>query len=112
MTGIERIAQERQRQIEKEGWSAQHDDKHDIGELATVAICYIEQAQYRGHCVWQDRLPGEWPLTWHHKWWKPEPRDAGPNPMIRDKDAVRMLEKAGALIAAEIDRLQRETGGS
>jgi len=34
-----------------------------------------------------------WP--WDEEWWKP------------DNDAVRNLAKAGALIAAEIDRLQR-----
>ena len=36
-----------------------------------------------------------WPYTWAEKWWKPSPGDR-----------IRELEKAGALIAAEIDRLQ------
>ena len=108
MTGIERIAKERKRQIEEEGWSAEHDDKHVNGEMASVATCYIHFASYRGQRIWQEGLPGLWPLTWLSKWWKPEPRgDSHPCPIIRDKDAIRMLEKAGALIAAEIDRIQR-----
>ena len=37
-----------------------------------------------------------WP--WDMKWWKPS-----------DEDPIRNLVKAGALIAAEIDRLQRRT---
>jgi hypothetical protein len=39
-----------------------------------------------------------WP--WDRAWWKPSP-----NNRIRD------MEKAGALIAAEIDRLQRSQEG-
>lgn len=33
-TGIEAIAAERQRQIEKEGWTPEHDDTHGAGEMA------------------------------------------------------------------------------
>ncbi len=35
--GIEIIAEERQRQIVVEGWTPQHDDNHENGELAVVA---------------------------------------------------------------------------
>ena len=35
-------------------------------------------------------------IVWEQKWWKPTPNDR-----------VRELTKAGALIAAEIDRLTR-----
>ena len=36
-TGIELIAEERKRQIEKEGWPREHDSKHFHGELAMAA---------------------------------------------------------------------------
>jgi hypothetical protein len=90
MTGIERIAAERKRQIEEEGFTAEHDFQWSKGELVKAAICYL----YPGNesvSRWQKIF---WP--WKAKWWKPSP-----NNRIRD------LEKSGALIAAEIDRLQR-----
>lgn len=98
MSGIEDIAAERQRQIEAEGWTAEHDDKHDSGELAEAAACYargstginyIERLGMRGH-VQSRRVVWPWDLSW----WKPT-------------DRRRDLVKAGALIVAEIDRLDR-----
>lgn len=86
MNGAELIAAERQRQIEGEGWTAEHDDKHDNGELARAAVCYAEGGTGVGlHEIW----------PWFQEEWKPS------------GDRVRDLTKAGALIAAEIDRLQR-----
>lgn len=93
MTGIELIAAERRRQVEKEGWSESHDDGHDEGALACAAACYAMPAECR--LMKQHRnVPIAWP--WYDEWWKPTPNDR-----------VRELVKAGALIAAEIDRLQR-----
>ena len=40
--GIELIAEERQRQIEVEGYSAQHDSQHDFREFAQAASTYID----------------------------------------------------------------------
>lgn len=89
-TGIELIAEERQRQIEKEGWTAEHDNLHYAGALACAGACYaLDVVGY--HKTAEDC----W--EWERKWWKPTPNDP-----------VRQLVKAGALIAAEIDRLQRE----
>ena len=84
--GVERIAQERERQIEEEYWSYEHDDNHRDGELAMAAACYAyyEDAEY----------PEHWPFD--DDCWKPSP-----------DNRIRDLEKAGALIAAEIDRLMR-----
>jgi hypothetical protein len=102
MKGIERIAKERQRQIDKEGWTAEHDDHHNHGDLSAAARCYTLCAwrQLMGkQCGWTDDqfdfiiLEREWP--WDRTWWKPSP------------DPIRNLEKAGALISAEIDKLQR-----
>ena len=88
MTGIEAIAAERQRQIEEEGWTPEHDDKHGEAVLARAAACY---AVY-GSRITTVRPPTWWPFN--AIWWKPKNRRA---------DLVR----AGALIAAEIDRLDR-----
>jgi hypothetical protein len=102
-TGIEIIAEERQRQITVEGWTAEHDSQHTRGELAFAAKSYAEHAacqsaakeQFAG--VQTDYHPQWWP--WDMKWWKPS------------TDPIRNLAKAGALIAAEIDRLQRLNNG-
>jgi hypothetical protein len=91
-TGIELIADERARQIAKEGWTPEHDDHHTRGELLDASLSYCRAAINVGHPAMQ-RPPREWP--WEAIWWKPSP------------DKVRNLVKAGALISAEIDRLQR-----
>jgi hypothetical protein len=88
VNGTELITAERERQIHSEGWSPKHDDKHDDGQLLEAAVCYVKHAQ---HGDWTH--PITWP--WEKQWWKPS------------KDQVRDLVKAGALIAAEIDRLLR-----
>jgi len=75
-TGIELIAEERQRQIEVEGWTKDHDIEHKTFELSAAAACYISKNI--------------------SKWWKPS------------NDPIKNLMKAGALIAAEIDRLNNE----
>ncbi len=98
-TALELIAEERTRQITEEGWAPSHDDSHSRGELAGAAACYALNAcgfikphlaeAYRTNVTHTVRL---WP--WGISWWKPT------NP-------IRDMVKAGALIAAEIDRLQR-----
>ncbi len=91
-TGVELIEDERKRQIESEGWIESHDDEHKRGEIAKAAICYISKSYW-----WfkEDFITAMWP--WDEKWWKPD-----------NKNTIRNLVKAGALIAAEIDRLQRK----
>jgi hypothetical protein len=84
------IAAERARQQTAEGWDTGHDDEHDQGELAAAAASYA--APYRG--IVPEVPPATWP--WGRRWWKPTP-----------DDRVRELVKAGALIVAEIERLQR-----
>lgn len=89
-TGIELIAEERQRQIEKEGWTAEHDAEHKEGEMAIAAACYAYPNYDED---WEIQSQLKWP--WENHWWKPS------------GDRKRDLVKAGALIAAEIDRLNR-----
>jgi hypothetical protein len=92
-TGIERIADERQRQIELWGETADHDTDHDRDELARAAAVYAVPFGKDGVRVgWRETAKN---LYWPHGW------DFHPSPANR----IRELEKAGALIAAEIDRL-------
>lgn len=98
-TGIELIAEERQRQIEVEGWTPEHDAEHDFGELAGAAACYALSTVFEKDGIGIKRVIGDfWPSSWDTSWWKP-------------KDKITDLKRAGALIAAEIDRLQFETKG-
>lgn len=101
-TGIELVAMERERQISKEGWTAEHDDyQHAAGDLTEAALCYAEAATLQIAGLPMSAIkdtPKTWP--WDCKWWKPS------------EDPERNLVKAGALIAAEIDRRQRQKGES
>jgi len=97
-TGVELIAEERQRQIEAEGFTKEHDAEHKNGELAKAAICYADPDVYyhQENRYLKFRKPNDfWP--WDVRWFKPT-------------DRIRDLVKAGALIAAEIDRLQAQKG--
>ncbi|SOZ63499.1 hypothetical protein CBM2617_A70063 [Cupriavidus taiwanensis] len=81
------VLAERRRQMEVEGWTPEHDDEHDNGAMAEAAAAYAQEAS--APC---GGLPMGWP--WAKEWWKPgTPR--------------RMLVKAGALILAEIERIDR-----
>ncbi len=97
-TGIELITDERKRQIEKEGWTAEHDEVHKNGELANMAALYAitNKPLYKKPGYFNDTLfEVLYPEDWDMKWWKPTP-----------DNKIKELVKAGALIAAEIDRLQ------
>ncbi|HCB1502618.1 TPA: hypothetical protein MYO83_005575 [Klebsiella michiganensis] len=83
---------ERQRQISAEGWAPEHDDEHCNGELAMAAVCYINET---GTVNRNGGKPWGWP--WAALWWKPDTRR-------------RNMVKAGALILAEIERLDRAAG--
>lgn len=87
MNGWELILAERQRQIEKEGWAAEHDAQHTPTDLKRAAECY---AIADGP---EAMIPAGWP--WGAKWWKP-------------KDRQRNLERAGALYLAAADRATAE----
>jgi hypothetical protein len=109
-TGIQRIIDERSRQIAEEGWTPEHDDEHTDGELALVGALYAtptvlwEREMSTRCCV---RFCDPWPATWDSEWDK---RLEKRNPRNTTKARIRELEKAGALIAAEIDRLLRKVG--
>jgi hypothetical protein len=92
------VTAERRRQISAEGWTPEHDDEHQDGELSAAAAAYAWAAgcNLDPHAVehyeqgWAP--PPVWP--WDDEAWKPA-------------SVRRMLVKAGALILAEIERLDR-----
>lgn len=120
--GAGRIAAERRRQA-TEGWTAEHDDKRNKGyELALAAIAYATPPSHStsaekricavlhsegkprpAYCnEFMANLPSihvtdPWPVTWDAK-----------HDKRQRHDYERRLVIAGALIAAELDRLARE----
>lgn len=90
--GINIIAEERARHITEEGYTAELDDEWENEELAQAAATYVypERMAYPGR-------EEVWPENWDLESFKPTPNDR-----------IRELAKAGALIAAEIDRLLRK----
>lgn len=91
------ILVERRRQIEIEGHTTERDDQYTAGQLADAAGAYAFWAQT---CNIQDfkvtTVPPSWP--WNRENWKPTAQRT-------------MLLKAGALILAEIERLDRMPKG-
>ncbi|HGP4432942.1 TPA: hypothetical protein ACLMYU_005225 [Pseudomonas aeruginosa] len=79
------VQAERRRQVEAEGWTPEHDDLYCAAELPRAAAAYILNGA-------NDEAPAIWPFS--AKWWKP-------------RDARSNYVRAGALILAEIERLDR-----
>lgn len=110
-SGVSIISEERNRQITQEGYDWRRDDNYHGQELALAATVYALPPSWReayagtnGHSNMKRVL---WP--WDHYTFKPVPSD---NSTVFGKDQsvddrIKELAKAGALIAAEIDRLQR-----
>ena len=95
MSGLDRIRKERARQRSRrpggEFYSLAHDDEHDAGEIARAAAVYAMPPEFRQRN--QDLVTALTPPGWYLK--------------LKSDDRIRELTKAGALIAAEIDRLER-----
>ena len=101
---LDALATERLRQIEGEGWTSDHDDTHNTGDMARAASCYARLAAVQareqaltGASEEPDApvnfaVPVDWP--WADEWWKP-------------KNAAQNLKRAGALIVAEMARRLR-----
>ncbi len=88
------VLAERQRQISAEGRTPEHDDAYTADELAKAAAAYAvcSVVTDRGHLALS-----LWP--WDHEWFKPS-------------GSRRNLVKAGALILAELERLDRAEHGT
>ena len=102
LEGTALIARERLRQVSQEGWTLEHDDKHSYGELAKAAAVYAIVEQTNVIRILENLRSFGWP--WDREWFKPFAKPDGTFPEV---DRIGCLVKAGALIAAEIDRLQR-----
>lgn len=96
LRAINEIADERFRQIYREGYDSRHDDDHPCGELALAGAAYALEAaiiQNPNQESYGTEPPDCWP--WDASEWKP-------------KDARRNLVRAAALFCAEIARFDRE----
>lgn len=78
------VLAERRRQVEAEGWTPEHDDQYQHGEMARAAACYASINSYP--------TPSMWP--WAPEWWKP-------------RDFRSNYVRAAALLLAEIERIDR-----
>jgi len=95
-TALSDVIDERHRQINKKGYTPQHDNDHDAGELAGAGSAYALNAScqlYPYYNLPLDEKPDS--FTWDDSHWKPKsPRE----------DLVR----AAALLIAEIERIDRK----
>lgn len=90
LSGIEIITRMRDRDLAE--FSAEHDDDRGDHELILAAVAYALDDGMRST---QSGVPLVWP--WNDDEWHPCP-----------DDRIKELAKAGSLIAAAIDVLQRE----
>ena len=86
MKGLDLISAERHEQIDVHGYDNENDDLYRDGELGECAVFAIIGA------------PEYYPSDWNERTKK----------KIFEKDRIGQLAVAGALIAAEIDRLLRK----
>lgn len=90
-TGMYYISKERERQIHEEGFTIEGDKLYEDEQLAFAAATYaLPEVVNKSRTFKRIHL---WP--WASQWWKPS-----------TEDRIKELAKAGALIAAEIDRLK------
>ena len=93
-TGIELIAAERQNQIDKHGFTGQHHADHpewyDNFQLQYAATTLLMH-EFEEVVDTKDHLPDGWDQDWFDK--------------LNAKQRTERLIIAGALIAAELDRL-------
>jgi hypothetical protein len=94
MTGAQMIVAERDRQITEEGFDPAHDRCHTDNELALAAACYAVNG-IPGVSVYEYGDTDAFPFV--EEWDK-----------RRKHDRIRSLVIAGALCAAELDRLIAE----
>lgn len=121
LAGTALIMQERDRQMREKGYSAEHDDEHADHSIAAAACAYaapeplyIIERFSDGTIVSSDVFPKDWAQRWDKRKRGSQYVEGGQNniPLSADDytpdERIRNLVKAGALIAAEIDRLIRK----
>lgn len=111
-TGVQLIAAERKRQKTKKGYDAEHDEGESAFQLSGAAAMFIANAQnqhFKDHSHYDDKgnvarfqireiETNKWKEVW--PWQDHDGRDKA--------DIKTSLIKAGALIAAELDRIQAD----
>lgn len=108
-TGTDLIREERAKQITR-GFSEDHDKQHDDGALALNAailaspqVLYQKEKFANSESIQAMRVSDSWRL--------PNPAFRGnviiDNSHLDKRERIKQLVVAGALIAAEIDRLQK-----
>jgi hypothetical protein len=98
---LEELRAERTRQVEEEGFNPKHDEAHQVDELTLAAAAYAFSAA-KVHTAlaphWRHSVR-EWILQHLWPWWAED---------FKPKSPRRDLVRAGALIVAAIERLDRE----
>ncbi len=106
---VQMIIAERKRQVDEEDYSLEHDDEHTGGALALAAAIYAtpellyDKQDYAKSTVFQV-------VTGPSGWGLKIPYDGNvplPNHTLSTTERIDQLVKSGALIIAEIERLQR-----
>lgn len=91
--GIKMIAQERQKQIDKHGFTAayhaDHPEFYENKQLSQAAVSLLVQDLAPHDLVTE--IPSNWDVVWFQN--------------LMDRGVIERLVIAGALIAAELDRL-------
>jgi hypothetical protein len=111
LSGIELIAEERLRQVKKLGYDDEHDEMESAFQLSCAAAMYIAEAfnkNFKDHTHYDNmgsvarfQLREIDTRKWKEDWpW--QDRNG-----LNKSDIKECLITAGALIAAEIDRLQK-----
>ena len=111
-TGIELITEEREEQLKKHGFDKEHDKEHtndslswNASVLASPYVLYTKHKLANGIHFMKATIDNHWKLP--NQNYKPH----GSNVIIDNcelsgKERIKQLTVAGALIAAEIDRIK------
>jgi hypothetical protein len=108
--GVDLIAKERSRQVKVEGFTVENDDQYIDHEMAMAAVCYAAPKPLYLVSIHTGviQVSDPWPAGWEEM----DKREFNGFAVPRASELplekrIRNLAKAGALIAAEIDRLIR-----
>ena len=103
---VSEIAGERERQKSEEGWTTEHDDEHDDGQMALAAACYASPLPLFAHSRGEADMAfcDPWPWTVQNRG---EPIRHFTSSVTDGQNRRRQLVIAAALIVAEIERIDR-----
>jgi hypothetical protein len=103
LRALDAIEAERRRQITHHNFTPSKDMINSKGEMGKAAACYAFTASLsakgREQFVQNAVPPKMWPAAWRPEWFRLSTKPHGNAARIRE------LEKAGALIIAELERL-------